>query len=443
MTRLQSPPQIEANTAVPWYHGVTSYMWLVLVIASLGWMFDTFEGQIFVASMRQAMPSLLPADTDPGIIAFYNNVAMVAFLLGGALGGVLFGALSDRIGRAKTMILTILMYSLFASVTAFAQSWWHMVILRFLVAMGAGGEWAVGCALVAEVFPDRARAHVGSMFHASGVLGTMLATLVGVLVIGNAALGENAWRWGFAIGAAPALLTLWIRWRLREPRQWEEARQKSLMDRSRRTGHVADLFKGALMRRTALGVSLSAIGIATFWGVHIYGKDLTLKAEEVRLLAEAKLPIGADPQARAAALKPFAGQLKNAEMLGMFLVTIGGGIGQVMFGPICNRVGRRPAFIVYHVGSLVMALLAFQQFNHSGMAVLYVILPTFGFMTLGLHAGYAVYFPELYPTRLRGTGSGFCFNVGRLLAAAILLITGWMQRPSSAGGLGLSLRLEF
>src|SRR5262249_1649919 len=129
---------------------VTRYQWIVLIIACLGWIFDVFEGQIFVASMNEAMPSLLPPGTDKGTIAYYNNIAFGAFLVGGALGGVIFGMLSDKIGRTKTMVYTILMYSLFTCVTAFAKNWQQMAILRFFVAMGVGGEWAVASAMVAE-----------------------------------------------------------------------------------------------------------------------------------------------------------------------------------------------------------------------------------------------------------------------------------------------------
>ena len=125
-----------------WYHGITRYQWLVLLIASLGWVFDVFEGQIFVASMNEAMPSLVPAETTEGQISQYNNIALGAFLLGGALGGIFFGMLSDRIGRTKTMSITILFYSVFTCLSAFSQEWWHMAGLRFLVAMGVGGEWA-------------------------------------------------------------------------------------------------------------------------------------------------------------------------------------------------------------------------------------------------------------------------------------------------------------
>src|SRR5512142_3306295 len=148
--------QVGAVTTRKWYEGITSYVWLVLAISSLGWVFDTFEGQIFVASMKEAMPALLPAGTLTGRVDSFNNIAMAALLLGGALGGIGFGMISDRIGRTRTMILTILVYSLFTCVTAFSHTWWQIVIFRFLVALGTGGEWAVASAMVAEVFPQQA-----------------------------------------------------------------------------------------------------------------------------------------------------------------------------------------------------------------------------------------------------------------------------------------------
>jgi MFS family permease len=226
------------SSAHRWYEGVTPYMWLVLIIASLGWVFDIFEGQVFVASMKEAMPALLP-DATAGTIDYFNNIAMGAYLVGGAVGGVLFGMLSDRIGRTRTMMLTILMYSLFTFVTALAQNWWQMTILRFLVAMGTGGEWAVASAMVAEVFPKRARAWSLGIFHASSVFGTYLAVLAGVFVVGNPHLG---WRWGFVLGAVPALLTLFIRWLLREPDQWKQARDQAAANPNQPAGRLRDLF---------------------------------------------------------------------------------------------------------------------------------------------------------------------------------------------------------
>ena len=414
------------------------------MIASLGWVFDIFEGQIFVASMREAMPSLVSAGTDANRIAFYNQIALAAFLLGGAIGGIIFGALSDRIGRKKTMSFTILFYSLFTCLSAFSQDWWHLAGFRFLVALGVGGEWAVASALVAEVFPKRARAHVGGIFHASSVLGTYLAVAAGTFFIGNAAIHAWAaeqqgtwianivdptslpWRLGFALGVLPALLILWIRSSLKEPDSWVAARLKSQEDANEAMGTIGDLFKGQLLRHTLVGVFLAAVGLATFWGAHIYGKNTLLAAAERKVVAEASSgPEALTPEAQQQVIADNATSLKRWEMLGMFVVTTGGGIGLLSFGPICSRIGRRKAFLLYHVGAVFSALLVFQVIKSTGPLLL--VLPVFGFLTLGMHAGYAIYFPELYPTRLRGTGTGFCFNAGRIIAAPILFSMGWLQ----------------
>jgi predicted MFS family arabinose efflux permease len=413
----------EIESGRRWYNGVTSYQWLVLIIASLGWVFDIFEGHVFVASMNEAMPSLLPDGTTKGTIDSFNNYAMSAFLVGGALGGIVFGMISDRIGRVRTLILTILTYSLFSCVTAFARTPWQMMFLRFLVALGTGGEWSVGAAIVAEVFARRARAWSLSIFHASSVFGTWIAALAGAYVVANPHLG---WRWGFALGALPALLTVWIAASLREPERWVRARDVAQKDREQKPGRLADLFAPGLRRNTLVGLSLATIGLATYWGVYIYGWALLRQwAERAQLAAQS---------------------VKRWEMLGMFLVTTGGGLGLVSFGPISERIGRRGAFLFFQMLGLVAALVLFQGLRAAPLAVLCAVLPVFGFLVTGIHAGFAVYFPELFPTRLRGTGSGFCFNGGRFLAASFLLVRAWMRTdgvvswgPLRAQGLGLGM----
>ncbi len=430
----------------PWYAGISRYQWLVLAVASLGWAFDVFEGQIFVASMNEAMPELLPPQiaaledaTRQGYLAFYNNITFASFLIGGAIGGVAFGMLSDRIGRAKTMIYTIAMYSGFTFVSALSETWWHMAIFRFLVALGVGGEWAVASALVAEMFPKRARAWSLSIFHATSVLGTLMAVAAGAFIVAErdiaesipllAGMGLSSWRLGFVLGAVPALLIIAIRLVLRsEPAAWQKAQSRSQEGEKRRLGRFADLFSRELRRHTLVGVGLAAVGLATFWGAHIYGKDVLRQAVETRYI-EAE----AANLSREEILEGHFRDIKQWEMLGMLLVTAGGGLGLLMFGPLSERFGRRGAFLFYHLAGLVAALVVFQtlsEVNH-----LLIFLPVFGFLTLGMHAGYAVYFPELFPTRLRSTGAGFCFNVGRILAAPILFLSGWMQRDA-----GLSLR---
>jgi MFS family permease len=393
-----------------WYTGITRYQWLVLAIASLGWMFDIFEGQVFVAGQKQVLGDLLPPGASQGEINYYGNLINGFFLAGGALGGVTFGILSDRIGRVRTMVITILIYSSFTGLSALAQSWWHIAICRFLVALGTGGEWAVASAFVAEVFPMRARAWSLSIFHASSVLGTYLAIAAGEFVVGNENLG---WRWAFVLGAAPALLTLWARTGLHESDAWQQAQSA---DRLGERGGIAGLFQGTLTRRTLIGIGLATVGLATFWGMYNYGKDMLPKAIQ-----------RADPAISKA-------DLHHWEMLGMFLVTTGGGVGLISFGPISDKLGRRGAFLFFQLGGLAAAIVLF-NFLSDQLAVM-LFQPIFGFLALGMHAGYAIYFAELYPTRLRSTGAGFCFNMGRLAAWPIISVIGWVQLSTT---LGLSL----
>ena len=419
----------DGPTQLAWYSGITNYQWLVLVIASLGWVFDVFEGQIFVASMNEAMQELLPdasalsAAERAGRLSYYNNITFGAFLLGGALGGVYFGMVADRIGRAKTMVLTIAMYSGFTFLSALSQEWWHLAIFRFLVAIGVGGEWAVATALVAEVFPKRARAWSLSIFHASSVFGTILAVAAGAFIIAEreftiAGFQVSSWRLGFAPGMLPALLIIAIRLKLTaEPDTWKKSREG---DGQRTAGRLSAIFSQELRVRTLVGVTLAAVGLATFWGAHIYGKDTLRQAIEQQYLADNS----AAP--REQVIDDNFASIKRWEMLGMLLVTTGGGLGLLCFGPISERFGRRPAFLFFHLAGLVSTLVLFQFLTD--LRILLVALPIFGFLTLGMHAGYAVYFPELFPTHVRGTGAGFCFNIGRIVAAPILFTAGWMQR---------------
>ena len=435
------------DSKLQWYQGITKYQWLVLLIASLGWIFDVFEGQIFVASMRDAMPALLGVEPDDKSVGAWNNIAFGFFLLGGAVGGVFFGVVSDRIGRSKTMIYTILFYSLFTCLSAFAQAPWQMVLLRFLVAMGVGGEWAVASAMVAEVMPTRSRPVMSSIFHASSVFGTLLAAATIAMLIGNPTLnaqladdGWEGWRIGFAIGVLPALLTVWIRWKLREPESWQRAKERAANDATQATGRLRDLFSQENLRATLVGVSLATIGLVTFWGIHIYGKNALLRRAQQDVIQEANLKAPtADATdedklifqaARKQVLDKNKSKIKQAEMLSMTLNTIGGGLGLLLFGWISTKLGRRGAFVLYQVVAFLMVLLMFQYLlpNQASPTVLALTLPVFGFFTLGMHAGYAVYFPELYPTRMRGTGAGFCFNMGRLGTAAAFLIFGFLVK---------------
>jgi len=450
-----------------WYTGITRYQWLVLAIASIGWMFDIFEGQIFVASMNEAMPSFL-TETDPEArktqAEFFNQVALVSFLLGGTLGGVFFGMMSDRIGRKKTMAYSILFYSFFTWMTAFSMAWWHLAVLRFFVAIGVGGQWAVASAYVAETFPSKARAHTASIFHAFGSFGTLLAALVGALLLGNAAVltwcetsslmtwlhhwyepTTLPWRLCFALGLVPSILVFFIFAWLKEPESWKAAKEQAKKDPTQKVGSIADLFQKSTRRSTIIGVTLAAIGMATFWGVHVRGKDTMRIAAENQMVAEGKVDvIEEDGKTKRNLTADQTAELKRWEMLGMVIATLGLLLGQLSFGPLSQRIGRRGAFVFYHIGAFFIAIIVFQLTTSlTSVTPLYFLLPIFGLFTAAMHSGYAVYFPELFPTRLRGTGTGFCFNMGRLMASPFLLITGWMVTWGGFSLLGALTVLSF
>lgn len=381
-----------SSTTTKWYSNVTRAQWLVLLVASLGWVFDAFEGQIFNLTRGAMLAELLKVSPGDAQVRQWGDIFLGIFLAGGTFGGLLFSALGDKFGRKPVMVLTILFYAIFSGLTSFATELWHVGTLRFLVAMGVGGEWAVAAALVAEVFPKSARTHAGGIFHTTGVLGTWLAALLAMNV-------GDSWRSVYLAGILPALLTLWVRSSVEEPASWQEARVAG-----RRMGSFAELFGDPRWRRRALlGMALAAIGLGTFWGVCVATQDLVRE-----LLLRQGLSAGeADSKAK------FAYGIVQA---------LGAGAGQLCFGPISVRLGRRPTFALMHILSFIMVV--FVCYLPSAYWQMLVLLPLLGFAALSIHSGYAIYFPELFPNHLRATGAGFCFNAGRLLAAPMLLLSG-------------------
>lgn len=397
----------------PWYDGVTSYQWLVLLIASLGWIFDAFEGQIYNVTRADMLPNLLDVSSSKDPLAKkWGEILLGVFLIGGTFGGLLFSSLADKYGRKPIMALTILFYSLFSGLTSFATEIWHVSILRFLVAMGVGGEWAVGAALVAEVFPKRARERAGVIFHSSSVFGLWLAAAAGLAV-------GSAWRYAYLIGVVPALLVLWVRISIREPDAWMEAKKQN----ANRLGSFRELFGNQHWRSRAIfGALLAMVGLATFWGVVIAGQDLA---------HDLQTRLGADAETAAFRSKIAFG----------YVQTTGAGLGMLAFGPLSAWWGRKYTFALMHLGALIITpLVCWLPSMFESYALLLFLLPVFGFFAQGIHAGYAVYFPEMFPTHLRATGAGFCFNTGRILAAPILIwVSAWLK--SSLADLRLAVTL--
>lgn len=389
--------QRDPIAGTPWYAGITRYQWLVLTIACAGWVFDVYESQIFNLTRNQMLTDVLSSEGNSGDVRNYGDLFLAIFLVGGTIGGLGFGSLADRFGRRPTMIVTILMYSVFSGLTYFADTLWQLAILRLLVSIGIGGEWAVAASLVAEVFPARARAQASGIFHASSTLGTWMAAIVAILV------GEH-WRWAYVVGIAPALLVLWVRASVEEPERWTaRVAEKG----SASMGRFRDLWSDVRWRyRAILGTLLASIGLGTFWAITVAGQDLV----------SISLVRWGVAQEEAA---------KQSKLAYGILQAAGGGLGLLAFGPLAARIGRRRAFVLFQLAAI--AIVPITCFVPQNYTQLLILLPVFGFLTLGIHAGYAIYFPELFPTHIRATGTSLCFNGGRLLAVPVLVFSGWLK----------------
>jgi len=396
---------VAALPGAPWYKELNSYHWFVFIIAALGWLFDTMDQQLFNLARRPAIIDLLhvaPGDpTAAGRIAEYAGYATMIFMIGWATGGVFFGILGDRIGRAKTMMMTILFYSLFTGLSVFSTSVWDFSVYRFLTGLGVGGQFAVGVALVAEVMPERARPFALGWLQALSAVGNMMAALIGIglgQLEQSGAIG-SAWRMMFVVGALPAFLCIFVFKRLKEPEQWQKARRES-----RHLGSMGDLFSDPRWRHNAIvGMLLAFSGVVGLWGIGFFSFDL--------------LSSVLDKTFRAQGLAPSVIAGKKTLWTGITSLLQNGGafFGIYAFTHVTARWGRRKAFAVAFIAAMLST--AFTFWNLKDFSDIFWMIPLMGFCQLALFGGYAIYLPELFPTHLRSTGTSFCYNVGRFAAA--------------------------
>ena len=222
-----------------WYRELNGYHWFVLSVASMGWMFDTMAQQLFNLARKPAIRELLGGGASNAAVDKQAAWATAIFMVGWAIGGVLFGVLGDRIGRAKTMTITILSYTVFTGLSVFSTGIWDFNIYRFLCGLGVGGQFGIGVALVAEVVPQRARPYALGMVQASSAVGNMIAALTGIVLGQMETSGAitGAWRYMFLAGAVPAPLALVVFKKLKEPEQWLKARGEK-----KKMGSYAELF---------------------------------------------------------------------------------------------------------------------------------------------------------------------------------------------------------
>ncbi len=413
-------PELDSR---PWWKELTRYHWFVFAVAAMAWLFDTMDQQLFTLARKPAIMYLIKSTSpsDP-LVDKYAGYSTSIFMIGWAIGGIFFGILGDRVGRARTLMITILMYSAFTGLSALSVGFWDFSFYRFLTGLGVGGVFAVAVSLVAEVMPDRARPMALGWLQALSAFGNMMAAVCGI-VLGKAeesgAIG-SAWRAMFLVGMLPAILSIFIFVGLKEPEKWQKAAAKrkadkaaGILDPHDKLGSLSELFGDPRWRRnTIVGMLLAFAGVVGLWGIGFFTPDL------VRTVFNAHFTeVGKQSGYSGAELTAFVGgKLTLWTGINSLLLNTGAFFGIYAFSKVTHYIGRKPAFAISFLAA--MATTAFTFWFLKDFYQIFWMIPLMGFCQLATFGGYAIYFPELFPTRLRSTGVSFCYNVGRLVAAA-------------------------
>ncbi len=409
----------KTSTALGPDQPVTLYHWLVVIIASAGWLFDCMDQRLFALAREPAMREILGVATADAAVKDLVGWATGIMLVGWATGGIIFGTMSDKLGRVKTMAVTLLVYSGFTGLSGFAHTVTEFMTYRFLVGLGVGGMFGAATTLVAESVPSRIRAVALGSLQALSAVGNIMGSLISTQIQPGRAdflFGMSGWRILFFIGILPALLVVPTLFILREPEMWKVAKQRA-KDGIHKAGSIPELFRHPTWRRNVLvGVGLGLAGMAGLWGVGFFSPELISTA------------LKGEPQHVVDTVRGY----------GLALQDVGSFLGMVAFTFVATRFGRKPAFLVAFLLCFGVTIFVFNSL-HSG-ADAYWMLPLMGFAQLSVFGGYAIYFPELFPTRLRGTGVGFCYNTVRYLAAAFPPLLMFMNRQLIEGGVDQPFR---
>ncbi len=436
-------PAIVPQTRTGWgtLRQLNRYHWFVFAVAAIAWMADCMDQQFFNLARRMSISDLVggdpSADATRTLIETWSTVATAVFLVGWGAGGLVFGMYGDRLGRVRTLTYTILLYSIFTGLSALSVGPWDYCLYRFLTGLGVGGVFAAAVALLAETMPADARPFTLGLMQALSAIGNCTAA---GLFIGLGLLelyghmdwlkpvGLSAWRTLFLIGIGPALLVIFIQRRLQEPESWRLAKAAAEAGTGKRLGSYGDLFGDPLTRRHALlGMILAFVGVVGLWGIGFFSIDLQQKIFRP-IYAQESQALGLTGRA---AEQYQAGQRIIWAGVTSLALNVGAFIGMSGFSWLTSLVGRRPAFFITFLGAAGSVALLFMGMRTRADVIWMSVLQ--GVCLLALFGGYAIYLPELFPTRLRATGTSFCYNVGRFVAATGPLALGVLTNYVFAG----------
>ncbi|MBC8066368.1 MAG: MFS transporter [Chlorobia bacterium] len=390
-----------------WYKGLTRYQWTILFVAWLGWVFDIFDSAIFNLTKGEMIKEMMGAEAYKAHGTVVEGNIQGFFFAGWALGGLLFGILADRWGRTRTLTLTILIYSVFTGLTVFCQEPWHVGVARFITALGIGGEWAAGAALVAEVMPERTRVAAAALLQSAAAIGPALTSVALI------SLSHKGWQAMYLLGIVPALICVGIRFFVKEPEATSSPQARSKTP-------LADIWSDPKWRRNVLiamvigAVVVTGAGTVSFWGPNL------MDAANQGL-----------PTALAKERKGYATLISH----------IGTLAGVLLVPWLCQRFGRKRTIGAFFLLAPLAALLVVNV--GSSYQTLLWTLPIYSFFAIGISAALVLYFPELFPTRMRATGAGMAYNVGRVFSIVIPMVSGALIAQFGSIGTGFLIAAGF
>jgi len=388
-----------------WRSLLTPQHWFVFAVASLAWLFDCMDQQFFNLGRGAAMEQLL---TDKSKVLEYGSYTTSVFLLGWATGGLIFGALGDRFGRARILTVSVLLYSVFTGLSALSTGFVDFCVYRFLTGMGVGGVFGLAVALVADTVPDKARAPALGLLQSLSSIGNISAALIGMGIAALAAKqllpgGLKTWQAMFLVGATPAFLCVFILAKLKEPQKWVDAKAAGKIS-GVKFGSYGSLLSHPRWRKHAWGgLVLCGAGIIGLWGIGNFHPAIVSSIVTEHLKASNVSP------------EKLASEKAFWSSMGLLLQNIGAFLGMTVLAWVAQVKGRKIAFALALVLAFLSTVLVFKFMRN--FSDIFWMIPLMGFGQLGVFAVYAIYLPELFPTSLRATGTSFCYNFGRVAAA--------------------------
>lgn len=385
-----------------------------LLVTWFSWVLGAMDTMIYSLVLTPALQDLLQTAAEPSItqaqIGWYGGLIFSIFLVGWAIGGVLLGAVADEIGRTKVLVLAVILIAVSTGAAALSGYWWHLAALRLVTGIGIGGLWAAGAALVSETWPDHSRAQAAGFLQSAWGFGFFLAAAANLLAT------EFGWRGSFALGIV-TIASAWLIFRYtQDSPRWQRLHFKE-HDPEPPVKRIGHLFEGRLRRSTWTGTALAFVAVFGLWGATNWTPSLVHSLPELT---------GKEPTLIAAHVS-----------YAVMVLNVGALLGYFSFGVLANRFGRKPMFALMNAGSLLLMPLTF-FFSHTYATVL-LLLPILGFFSKGIFGGFPLYFPELYPTRLRSTGAGFCYNAGRIVASVSPYLTGTLVATLGSFGRAASV----